>query len=57
MKSILYYALSLLAAVLGLVLTYKYLNQPGVGLLNWGTVGVMLVGAYYAFKKAEQSAN
>ena len=57
MKSILYYALSLLAAVLGWVLTYKDLNQPGVGLLNWGTVGVMLVGAYYAFKKAEQSAN
>lgn len=54
MRAHLNYALALLGVVIGCLLTYKYLNQPGVGLLNWAVIGVLFVGAFMAFRKAEQ---
>ncbi len=54
MRSTINYSLAVAGAAIGCLLTYKYLNQPSVGLLNWATVGVMFVGAFYAFRKAEQ---
>lgn len=54
MRAKLNYALAILGAGIGCLLTYKYLNQPGVGLLNWGAVAVMFVAAFLAFRKAEE---
>lgn len=54
MRAKLNYTLAVVGAAVGCLLTYKYLNQPGVGLLNWGAVAVMFAGAFMAFRKAEQ---
>lgn len=54
MRAHLNYALALLGVIIGCLLTYKYLNQTGVGLLNWAVIGVLFVGSFMAFRKAEQ---
>jgi hypothetical protein len=54
MRSKINYLFAILCAGMGLLMTYINLQRPEVGLFHWFAVGLMLVGAWYYYDKAEK---
>lgn len=54
MRSKINYVFAILCAAFALLMTYINLQRPEVGLLHWGTVGLMFIAAWYYYDKAEK---